>query len=112
MRLRNFESDPLQLSITLRGDAAVILKEVRRLRELNITAEAHLEAQVMTPNHAGRMRRMDVIEFPVITDGEGEDALRQVDSLARQTRIDANTERRLDDTIEELARWTGRAKRR
>ena len=108
----NFDSDQLQISVTISGDADVAMREMRRLRESDIRAEAHLAALVPAPNHSGRMRRTEIMQFPVIAEGEGESALRQVDSLARQARIDANTERRMDEIIEELAKWTARAKRR
>lgn len=112
MRARYFDSDPLQLSITISGNADVVMREVKRLRELDVKAEAHLAARVATPDHNGRMRRMDIIQFPVISEGEDEDALRQVDSLARQARIDANTERRMDEIIKDLTGWTKRTQRR
>ena len=92
----------IEVSFTMKGPADAVMRDIRRLRETNTHRRASVTLLAFAPGH-GASRYREQLTLPVITEGESSGAMQQLDRLAQQSRIDANTEQQLDELIRELA---------
>ena len=91
----------IKATVTLEGDAEVILNDVQRLRTGKRTV--HIAVSLPTP---GFPRIMDDYVLPVIQGGNTQGAFERLVQLSHQSRIDPATDQRLDDLIKGFGQFT------
>ena len=96
----------VEVAVTITGTVAEILSELRALRPGNTSRSARIRAQTI---QAQNRRQWEDYYLPEIVEGDIDRARDALDMLARERRISAETERKLDDIIGALVIITRRA---
>ncbi|MEX2617816.1 MAG: hypothetical protein WD767_17130 [Alphaproteobacteria bacterium] len=97
------ERDPyvsIKAVVTIEGPAEEILARVRNLK----TGERAVSIEATLPRRGGR--GIDFHTLPIIKNGETQTAIEQLERLHRQTIVDEDTDRRLENLIIEFGRFT------